>query len=245
MKKKRINQLIAIRKGIKAKAVSNMTSWKRMLSHAASFNGFTKTYRPKADDGETFPPERKKVQNVATDLLKEVARAESDFLNIEASMEWSNLTAAADVVVNGNVLMDQAPVTFLLLLEKRLVEYRNLIETFPVLDEAQDWNKDPNSDLFRTEKLSSHKTRKVEEDVIIVPATENHPAQWRTRSTDIVVGYWDTVRLSGAMPVPQKKALLERISTLIRAVKMARAEANAGDAVEKQVGDAIFGYLFS
>ena len=160
-------------------------------------------------------------------------------------MEWSNLTAAADVVVNGNVLMDQAPVTFLLLLEKRLVEYRNLIETFPVLDEAQDWNKDPNSDLFRTEKLSSHKTRKVEEDVIIVPATENHPAQWRTRSTDIVVGYWDTVRLSGAMPVPQKKALLERINTLIRAVKMARAEANAGDAVEKQVGDAIFGYLFS
>ena len=159
-------------------------------------------------------------------------------------MEWSNQSATADVVVHGQTLIEKAPVTFLLLLEKRLIDYRTLLEKLPTLDISQDWIKDPNSDLYRTEKNTSHKTKKREEDVIIVPATENHPAQWRTRTKDVTIGYWDTVRLSGAIPIPEKKSVLERLDKLIRAVKMARAEANALDATKKEVGEAVFGYLF-
>jgi hypothetical protein len=60
-----------------------------------------------------------------------------------------------------------------------------------------------------------------------------------------VVGYWDTVKHSGALPAPRKKELMSRIEKLSQAVKQAREVANMADAPEVKVGQPLFDYLLS
>ena len=75
-------------------------------------------------------------------------------------------------------------------------------------------------------------------------ATEKHPAQVQVYHEDIVVGTWTTVRFSGALPATEIRAMLERVTKLREAVKMAREEANGLEVTDRRVGDAVFGYLF-
>ncbi len=58
------------------------------------------------------------------------------------------------------------------------------------------------------------------------------------------MGYWRTVKYSGALPARKVAALLERVEKLQRAVKFAREEANAVEVKQQKVGAALFGYLF-
>jgi hypothetical protein len=50
---------------------------------------------------------------------------------------------------------------------------------------------------------------------------------------DEVVGYWSTQKVSTAMPVTQKKKILEKIDLLLRGVKDARERANDTEVTEK------------
>ena len=46
------------------------------------------------------------------------------------------------------------------------------------------------------------------------PDSNLHPAQVQLVQKDIVVGFWHMTRFSGALPVPRRTAILERIDTL-------------------------------
>jgi hypothetical protein len=52
------------------------------------------------------------------------------------------------------------------------------------------------------------------------------------------------VKFSGALPAKRVSELLERVEKLQNAVKFAREEANGTQAVDRKVGDKVFGYLF-
>jgi hypothetical protein len=52
------------------------------------------------------------------------------------------------------------------------------------------------------------------------------------------------VKFSGALPAKRVNEILDRVVALQNAVKFAREEANNTDAVDQQVGAAVFGYLF-
>lgn len=60
----------------------------------------------------------------------------------------------------------------------------------------------------------------------------------------MAVGYWTTVKFSGALPAKRVNEILERVAALQTAVKFAREEANNADAVDQRIGAAVFGYLF-
>ena len=75
-------------------------------------------------------------------------------------------------------------------------------------------------------------------------ATEKHPAQVEVYYEDVAVGYWTTVKFSGALPAQRVNELLERVEKLQHAVKFAREEANGTEVTDQRVGDAVFGYLF-
>ena len=60
-----------------------------------------------------------------------------------------------------------------------------------------------------------------------------------------VVGYWDTVKMSAAMPTLRRRQLLERIEALSNAVKAAREQANEAEAPPREVAKALFDYLFA
>ena len=76
-------------------------------------------------------------------------------------------------------------------------------------------------------------------------ATEHHPAQVEVYYEDVVVGYWRTVKFSGALPAQRINTLLKRIESLQEAVKFAREEANSIDVDEQKVGKKVFSYLFA
>ncbi len=226
-----------------------MTEVHKLLQKAEPFNGFARTYRKKDEEGEDFPPEKKKVSASVTELLKRVAKLETEAFDVEATKDWANCTAKADVVVEGRVLIAQAPATFLLFLEKQLSDLRTIATELPLLDEGEDWSVDPNSGLYRTEKTSTHKTKKVQRPIVMYEAVikDNQalPAQTQMITEDQIVGWWDTVKVSGAIGKPRKEVLVERVDLLIRAVKTAREQANAVAAPPIQVGEAFFGYLFA
>ena len=61
---------------------------------------------------------------------------------------------------------------------------------------------------------------------------------------DVTVGYWRTVKFSGALPARRVNELLERVEKLQQAIKFAREEANNAEAPEVKVGDKVFNYIF-
>lgn len=87
------------------------------------------------------------------------------------------------------------------------------------------------------------KTKKEQRPIVLYDATDKHPAQTQLITEDVSIGTWKTVKQSGAIPVPRKKVLLERVDKLLKAVLVAREQANSVEATDECVGAAIMGYL--
>ena len=75
-------------------------------------------------------------------------------------------------------------------------------------------------------------------------ATEKHPAQVEVYYEDVVIGYWRTIKFSGALPAKRVNEVVERVEKLQAAVKFAREEANGVEVVEQETGEKVFRYLF-
>ena len=127
------------------------------------------------------------------------------------------------------------PVTYLLFLEKQLVDLHTFVKKLPVLDAAESWTFDESADCYATEPVQTVRTKKVPRNHVKAEATEKHPAQVEVYYEDVTVGYWKTVKFSGALPAKRVNELLERVEKLQQAVKFAREEAN-GTEVDRPAG---------
>lgn len=240
----KLNQIIAIEKGVKSRVYGDISELHKMNQKPDLFTGFVKTYNRKNEEYEDFPQEKKKVQLKAAESITRLAEKLTELLDITASKDYANCHAAANVEVNGKTLVENAPTTYILFLEKQINDIRTFIEALPVLDESEDWLKDDNSGLYKTVATPTHKTKKTQKAIVLYEATKEHPAQTQLITEDITVGYWDTVKHSGAIPAPRKKQILERIEEFSKAVKVAREKANNTEAIKQSVGKEIFDYLF-
>ena len=243
MKDQKLNQIVAIEKGIKSRVYSNISHLHKLNQKPELFNGFTKTYNPKDEEGETFPTETMKVQAMALDALDAFSKSLTELLDITATKDWANCNAKADIVVNGDILIHDAPTPYILFLEKQINDIRTFVEKLPELDTSEDWTEDINSGLYKTKSISTNKTKKMQKAIVLYEATEKHPAQTQLITEDIVVGLWDVIKQSGAMPIPKKKKILEKIDILAKSVKYAREKANSIEAETVKVGNTIFNYL--
>ena len=75
----RLNQIIAIANGKKSQVESVVTRLYHQLQASAAFVGLEKTYDPKDEDGEVYPPDSKRLQLRCEDLMVDAAKAWSDF----------------------------------------------------------------------------------------------------------------------------------------------------------------------
>ncbi len=242
----KLNQIIAIEKGVKARAGAAVNENYALIQKPELFNGFTKTYQPKDEDGDTLPNESKFVQLQGGVMLDAICKATSELFAVTARKDWTNMQAKASVKLDDAVLIEDVPVTFLLFLEKNLTDMRTIIGKIPVLDAAEDWSVDPNSGLYKTSTVSTSRTKKVQRPLVLYPATDKHPAQTQIVTEDVMAGLWSTVKLSGAMPRPVVVGYLERVEKLLKAVKEAREEANmATEVPSPDVGAAVWNYVFN
>lgn len=240
----KLNQVIAIEKGVKAKAHQELTEAHQQLQKPSLLAGISRTYRPKDEEGEQLPPESTKVQLKADDAIRRTMDTLIELFDVTATKEWANCEARADVVVDGNVLAAQVPVTYLLFLEKQLVDMHTFVKKLPVLDASESWSFDAGADCWATEPVQTAKTKKIPRNHVKAEATEKHPAQVEVYYEDVVVGTWRTVKFSGALPAKRVNELLARVEKLQQAVKFAREEANNGKCEDKKIGRAVLGYLF-
>ena len=60
----------------------------------------------------------------------------------------------------------------------------------------------------------------------------------------IVEGTWSLINFSGALPQDQINAILRRVDKLLKAVVIAREEANSAAIAEQKIAEPIFNYLF-
>lgn len=239
----RLNQIIAIEKGAKAKANETITQAYHLIQKSGPFIGLSRTYEPKEEGGERFPAESTKVQKKARDLLKEATVALTRLFDVVANKDNANCQARADVRVDGQVLLTGVPVTHLLFLEKQLNDVHTFVGKLPVLDQAEDWSFNENADSYASRAIESAKTKKVPRVLVKAKATEQHPEQVDVYHEDVVVGTWTTIKYSGALPASTVNNLLERVERLQEAVKMAREEANNTEISDVKYGERIFDYL--
>ncbi|MFI6991624.1 DUF7873 family protein [Nonomuraea wenchangensis] len=240
----KLNQILAVEKGVKASSQRAVADAHHTIQKHPLLSGLSRTYQPIDDEGEQLPPESTRVQVKAEEVLAEVGKALTKLFDVTATKDWTNTVAKADVVVDGTTLVEGAPVTYLLFLEKQLVDLYAFIAKLPTLDPAETWTFDDNAGAWRTEPVKTTRTKKVPRNHVLAEATDKHPAQVQVFTEDIVVGYWTKTAFSGALPARRVNELLARVQKLQDAVKYAREEANSVGVEDRRVGDAVFAYLF-
>jgi hypothetical protein len=240
----KLNQIIAIEKGTKSRTFQELTEAHQALQKPALLSGISRAYRPKDEEGEQLPPESTRVQEKAEDVIRKTVASLTKLFDVTATKDWTNCKARADVVVDGQMLLAQVPATYLLFLEKQLVDLHTFVRKLPLLDASETWSFDASADCWATEPVQTARTKKIPRNHVKAEATEQHPAQVEVYYEDVIVGYWRTVKFSGALPAQRLNELLARVEKLQEAVKYAREEANNIEADEQKVGERVFGYLF-
>lgn len=241
----KLNQILAIDKGVKTKTTREFMDIDRNVSKVNLLNGFTKTYKPKDEEGDNLPSESTNVQITAEASIKDASEVLTRLFDVTFTKEKTNTVALADVKVGNKVLVKEAPVTYLLFLEKQLVDLRTFVARIPTLDPSENWTYDADAGFYRSEPTSTTRSKKVPKTFVKYDATDKHPAQVEIFNEDVLVGYWTTTKFSGALPKDRVNTLLDRIDTLSEAVKFAREAANETEVIDGNVGNAVFDYLFS
>jgi len=206
----RLNQIIAVEKGVKSRSFQELTEAHHALQKPTLLSGIARTYRPRDEEGEALPPESTKVQIKAEDIVRQTGEIMSRLFDVTATKDWANCLARADVVLDGQVLLGQVPITYLLFLEKQLVDIHTFIRKLPVLDAAETWAFDSSADCWATEPVQTLRTRKVPRNHVKAEATDKHPAQVEVYYEDVTVGYWRTVKFSGVLPAQRINDMLVR-----------------------------------
>ena len=240
----KLNQILAVEKGIKNAQNQNITEVYKILQKPALFEGISRTYRPKDEDGDKLPAESTMVQQDARTLMGTIAKSWIKLIDITITKDTANTVAKADVVVGGKALLKDVPVPTLLFLEKQLVDIHTVLSKLPTLNPSEEWVKDPNVNAWASKPAETTKTKKVPKPFIKAPATEHHPAQVEVVHDDIIQGTWTTVKFSGAMPALRVATMLAKVEELQQAVKYAREQANLVEAPPLFAGEQIFAFLF-
>ncbi len=240
-----LNQLVAVEGGVKTKTKNVLTNAYHVAQRTGAFAGITRTYRPKDDDGDLLPPESTLVQTKADDLIDSVTTQLTRLFDVTASKDATNAVAKADLVVGDQTLARDLSVPTLLFLEKQLVDLRTFVGKLPTLATDEEWELDPNTGLQRTRPVETVKTKKIPKNWVKAEATDKFPAQVEIFHEDVVVGYWSTVKFSGALPAQRVIELVARIDALTEAVKFARETANQTQVEDKNIGSAILGFVFA
>jgi hypothetical protein len=241
----KLNQLIAVLQSVKANASKGKTEVYQLSQKTALFQGLSRSFQSREEDGYIYPAESQKLTLKATELIDKFIQSCSEYLDLAATQDHANTEAKAAIVVEGQTILQDVPVSHLLFLEKQLQDVKTFIGSLPVLSIDKDWQHDPNRGCYVTSPKETVKTKKITDFVVAYDATEHHPAQIKEVSKDVVEGTWSLIEFSGALPQDRVNVLMRRVELLQKAVVQAREEANGRDVQQKQAANAIFSYLFA
>jgi len=200
------------------------------------------------NDGVDHPEEHQEMVTTVSKKLSYVIDHIVRFYDAVFQKECTNQIAVADIEINGTVIAENIPATYLLGLEEKFKVIRNLYEAIPTLQEGKEWKPDNaiGKDIYRNVHLDEKlKTAKTFVHKVLYDATDKHPAQIEKWEEVVNVGKYVTSEWSAMLTPADKSILLERIDLLIRAIKQARQRANTAPLRKDTVARKLFDYIHS
>lgn len=217
------------------------------LATEAAQQGLEKTHE--ALEGRMpQPAEIKRVQLNTTEILREIQAKLTRMFDVTATRDWANAgtgSARADVTVDGNIILHDAPATYLLWLDKQLNALQSGLAKLPVQSPGEDWETSSVPGIWRTPQVVTPSTTKDKDWKVVVQPTDHFPAEVRETSTDVQTGSWTTVKYTSSVPMRDKMAMIDRVRKLREAVQMAVHVANRAEVRDQHVGETLLGYVFS
>lgn len=241
----KLSALLAVGKDVKSTGNATITRLHHLLQKPSCVVGIRRNYAPKTEGGEQLPSEATNVQVRSAEALREATSAFAGIIDVILKTDLTNTKAHADIVVDGTVLATAIPATTLLSLEKQLVDLSTFVEKIPELDQAESWALDEGVGEYRSTPSSTLRTKKVQQPLVLYPATDKHPAQVQMITEDVAVGTWTITKFSGALPRSRREFIAERVRKLLAAVKIAREEANAINVVEREIGSTLMSWVLA
>lgn len=247
-KKLKMNQVIAITNGEKSRKQKELSKMYQILSKDVLFDGYKKDYTPFEEDdagANKLPSEEKLVQVTTKQAINSAKEVIEDMFNMVATQDIGNTVAKANVSVNGDVIINDVPVPYLIFLEKQLQDIETFIRALPELDPAEKWEIFDNvNGVYKSSEKETIRSKKVRKNHVLAKATEKHPAQVETYQEDVPVGKWKAVKFSGNIEKSEKETMLLRVRELSTAVKIAREDANNTEVEKSDMGSKVLDYIF-
>ena len=180
-----------------------------------------------------------KVESTVPESLNYMACVLGDYWDVMYQKEATNQVAKSDIVLDGQVLLKDVPVTFLLCMENRMKDIRPVLEAIPTLSPGVDWKLDSayGNYIYKAPVTNDVKTKEDIDYRIVVQPTDKHPAQVVQTKQQFNIGQYARTEWSGLISSAEKAVLLDRFDKLARAIKEARQRANDVEAVTTKVAD--------
>ena len=246
-----LHELIAVEKDVKIKLTKILEEANETFTQKSShFLESRKTYTP-------FKEEDKDLPDTEFTPMVTTVKAKLDYvqeycvsaIDVALQKESANQEAKADVIVelpdgSTEIILKDAPVTFLVQMENTLEQIRKVYHSIPTLDPSKVWKVDETiNDTWISDPIKKVRSKKVPNAFEKAKGTDKFPAQVEIIYLDEAVGEFNQQYRCGGLSSKQKSNLLARIDSLIKGVKIARAKANSQEVKNKKIGNVFFNFI--
>ena len=246
----KLHELLAVQGNLRGQAEKKRTDLKETFEKKRHlFEETRKTFTSNDELSQPQVEEQKDIQSTVISEIDWIKPSLAKALDVAYQVDVANTEAKADVVTeDGDILLKDVPTTTLLQLEKRVAEWKDLIDTIPTLDPAKGFQPDEarGRGYYKARDVTKPRTKKAPEVITLAPPTNEHPAQVQLLQIDKPIGTILEQEWSSLITPAMKADLLDRVETLMRAVSKARAKANehAIDVADKKIGAELLDFVF-
>lgn len=245
-KKTKLHEILAVESDLKKKSAKLVEDTANSFSKRDEhYVGMKKVYSSFEEGGEMVPNEGKEVVATVKDKLSYALNSVIEAIDATVTKEEANCSGTAKTMLSvDGVDMGELSATSLLALESQLVALRdNVYKQIPTLENTRTWKKVDGTNMYASEPQLKYRTVNRQKHVVVVPPTENHPAQVAVTTEVVQVGKYEQTDYAGKIRSIDKANILERMDKLINAVKAARSRANNVDIEQVKIGKRLFEYI--
>lgn len=245
----KMHELLAVSDDLKGQATKTRSDLQSTFTNKPHlFRKKVVTFLPNEEGKQPQTVEQSDIQTTLKKELDWVAGFLTKSIDSGYQIDSGNTQAKADIVVEGAAItIKDVPATFLLQLEKHLLQVRELASTIPTLDPAQGFeeSKADGKGYWKAREVVKDKTKKDKKILRLAAATDKHAEQVQVYDADVVIGTLREQEWSTLTTPAIKAEILARVDELIQAVKKARSRANSMelDVTSLKVGKQLLEYV--
>ena len=243
----KLHELLAVEQDRKKEAERLVAESIKTFKKDNLFSGSVKRTEMFDDEEVKIADEFLKLETTVDENLKYSLKSLANYWDVVIQKDATNMQAVADIVIDGKNIAEQVPATFLLGMEKKLNELRNIFNAIPTLPPGIDWKIDETQEkdgVFKNSNdIETLKSVKEIDFRTVAPSTKEHPAQVVQINIVKNIGRFSTTKWSGMITPYEKARRITNLERILSAVKKARQRANGIKTVDMKIGQAIIDFI--